>query len=331
VNLVRLGRRRALGALLLVIGLGVAAMLTATTQAASNRITTKLVFSPHVLTVGEDGFLTISVINAGPSKINHAFAKVTQSNGSALPSSVTPFDLPDGCSVTATEIGCDFGQVAPGTVSRLIRFHTSATVSFIPRVSVSFDEGKGTQLTDTVVDDDFPFFIVGASDQTQAGRCDVIPEALTAADATQATTITAPALSTAFPCTPASAGLDATHQPLNVSKHFGEIAFVDFLDAGALAPVTLLFRVVPAGITKNNFALYELANFSPAGDQNIYLTATNGGAAVPLCNADLQIPAKSVAQGCVSCVVRFFNLQSGGVGADLRTRGGSDPGWGGIG
>ncbi len=329
-------RLRLFGALLLAVTLVVAAALTATSRAGSVRTSVVITFSPHVLTVGQQvgqqGFLSIKFVNAGPSTVNHVFERVTDTSGNPLPLPKSAFDgftLPTGCLVTGTNtslITCDLGQVAQGTVRKVISFSASAPTAFTARVSASFDEGKQSGLTDTVVDDDFPFSIVSSTDQTRRGQCGPNGSTLMALDSLQQTSITYPTLppSALVPCTPASAGVDSINQPLNVTHPFGEISFVDFLDGAGLATVKVYFFSPPKGITKKNLALYELPSYP-------LLTATDGGAAVPPCvtvNGILQIPPGS---DFVSCVVSVDTLSGGGLVATLLARGVNDNGYGGAG
>src|SRR5438876_1904970 len=293
-------RLRLFGALLLAVTLVVAAALTATSRAGSVRTFVVITFSPHVLTVGQQGFLSIKFVNAGPSTVNHVFERVTDTSGNPLPLPKSAFDgftLPTGCLVTGTNtslITCDLGQVAQGTVRKVISFSASAPTAFTARVSASFDEGKQSGLTDTVVDDDFPFSIVSSTDQTRRGQCGPNGSTLMALDSAQQTSITYNALppSALVPCTPASAGVDSINQPSNVTHPFGEISFVDFLEGAGLATVKVYFFSPPKGITKKNLALYELPSYP-------LLAATDGGAAVPPC-VNLQIPPGS---DFVSCIV----------------------------
>jgi hypothetical protein len=326
-------RLRLFGALLLAVTLVVAAALTATSRAGSVRTSVVITFSPHVLTVGQQGFLSIKFVNAGPSTVNHVFETVTDTSGNPLPlpaSAFSGFTLPTGCSVTGTStslITCDLGQVPMGTVRKVISFNASASTAFTARVSASFDEGKQSGLTDTVVDDDFPFSIVSTTDQTRRGQCGPNGSTLLALDSVQQTSITYNALppSALVPCTPASAGVDSINQPLNVTHPFGEISFVDFLDGAGLATVKVYFFSPPKGITKKNLALYELPSYP-------LLTATDDGAAVPNCvsvnGGPLQIPPNS---HFLSCLVGVDTISGGGLVATLLARGGNDGGWGGAG
>jgi hypothetical protein len=330
MKVVASSRLRFLSAILLVAVLVVAAALTATGRAGSVRVSVGVQISPHVLTAGERGVITIKFFNAGPSTVNHASATVSASTGPLpLPASAfASFTLPSGCAVvgtTSTTITCDLGQVAPGTVRRMISFTAPAAVaSFSVHVAASFDEGKNTGLTDTVTGDDpFPFSL--ATGTSTKGQCTDSGGSLTAGDSVQQTGITYGALpSSMLPCTPVSVGVNATLGPNNVAHPFGEVSFVDFLDGGGLATVKVYLFTTPQGVTKKNLALYELARFP------IDLTATNGGAAVPMCvtvSGALQIPADS---GFISCVVRVDTLPGGGLVATLLAKGGDDGGWGGI-
>jgi hypothetical protein len=328
-------RLRLFGALLLAVTLVVAAALTATSRAGSVRASVDVQITPHVLTAGQRGLITIKFLNSGPSTVNHVFATVNAGTGSLpLPAGAfTGFTLPTGCSVvgtTSTVLTCDLGQVPPGLVRRVISFTAPAAVApFSVHVSASFDEGKNTGLTDTVTGDDlFPFSIASSTDTTKKGQCTALGSTLTASDTDQQTVLTYLALpSTLLPCTPASAGV-ATGGANNV-PHFGKVSFVDFLDGAGLATVRIFFLSPPKGVTKKNLALYELPNFP------IDLTATtttDGSTAVPPCvtgsDGNLQIPSGSP---FVSCVVSVDTLSGGGLVATLLARGGNDSGWGGAG
>jgi hypothetical protein len=323
-------RLRLFGALLLAVTLVVAAALTATSRAGSVRASVDVQISPHVLTAGGTGLITIKFLNSGPSTVNHVLATVNAGTGN-LPLPASAFTgLPTGCSVTpgtTTVLTCDLGQVPPGLVRRVISFTAPATVTpFFVHVSASFDEGKNTGLTDTVTGDDpFPFSIASSTDSTKKGQCTAGGSTLTATDTDQQTVLTYQGLpSTLLPCTPVSAGVIAG-VPNNVAHPFPKISFVDFLDGAGLATVKILFLSPPKGVTKKNLALYELPNFP------IDLTATDGGAAVPPCvtvNGSLQIPPGS---DFVSCVVSVDTLSGGGLVATLLARGGNDSGWGGAG
>jgi hypothetical protein len=330
MKLVASSRLRFFSALLLVAMLVVVAALTATGRAGSVRASVAVQISPHVLSAGQRGVITIKFSNAGPSTVNHVSATVTASAGPLpLPASAfASFTLPTGCAIagdTSTTITCDLGQVPPGTVRRYISFTAPTSVaSFSVHVAASFDEGKNTGLTDTVTGDDpFPFSL--ATGTTTKGQCTALGDSLTAGDSVQQTGITYGALpSSILPCTPVSVGVDATRGPNNVAHPFGEVSFVDFLDGGGLATVKVYLFSTPQGVTKKNLALYELARFP------IDLTATNDGAAVPKCvtvGGDPQIPAGS---GFISCVVSVDTLSGGGLVATLRAKGGDDGGWGGI-
>jgi hypothetical protein len=294
--------------------------------------------SPHVVTIGQQGFITIKFTNDGPSTVNHVFAKVTDTDGVSLPlprSDFDGFDLPDGCTVTGDDtsslVTCDIGQVPPGpSVRRIISFRPSVQKTFTARLRVTFDESKGTNLADTNdVTDGSPFSSALATDQTRLGQCTTTGATLTARDAIQQTSITYSAGqglfpdTTLFPCTPVSAGVD-DRNPTNVTD-FGQISFVDFLDGAGLAPVQVSFFTTAQGITKKNLRLYELATF-PAS-----LAATLNGAAIPKCvtvDGQLQIPSGS---SFASCLVSVDSIPGGGLLATLRAKGDSDPGWGGIG
>jgi hypothetical protein len=324
-------RLRFLGAILLAVTLIVAAALTATSRAGSVRTSVDVQISPHVLTSGEHGLITIKFLNNGPSTVNHVLAKVNAATGPLpLPAGAfAGFTLPTGCSVagdTSTVLTCDIGQVSPGTVRRVISFTAPAAVEpFSVHVSASFDEGKNSGLVDTVTgDDSFPFSIASSTDTTKKGKCTALGSTLTASDTDQQTQLTYQALpSTLLPCTPVSAGV-TPGGPTNVA-HFGKVSFVDFLDGAGLGTVKIYFLSTPKGVTKKNLALYELPRFP------IDLTATNGGAPVPACvtvNGILQIPSGSP---FISCIVSVDTLSGGGLLATLLARGGDDGGWGGIG
>jgi hypothetical protein len=342
-------RLRMFGALLLAVTLVVAAALTATSRAGSVRTSVGVQITPHVLTAGQRGLITIKFKNSGPSTVNHVFATVTQAfkdaNGNITSTAPLPlpasafidpnFSLPTGCLASAhgegsTDLTCDIGQVPPGTVRRVISFRAPDTVTpFLIHVSASFDEGKNTGLVDTVTGDDlFPFSI--ASGTNTKGQCSLGGDTLVASDNTiQTTSLTYAPLPAAFlPCTPVSAGVVASlKNPNGVSHPFPKISFVDFLDGAGLATVKISFLSPPKGVTKKNLALYELAQFPI--DQ---LTATDGGKPVPQCvtatDGSLQIPSGS---DFVSCVVSVDTLPGGGLVATLLARGGNDSGWGGAG
>jgi hypothetical protein len=324
-------RLQLFGAILLAVTLIVAAALTATSRAGSVRTSVDVQISPHVLTSGERGLITIKFLNAGPSTVTHVLAKVNATTG-PLPltaGAFAGFTLPAGCSVagdTSTVLTCDIGQVPPGPSRRVISFTAPATATpFFVHVSASFDEGKNSGLTDTVTGDDpFPFSIASGTDTK--GQCTFLGSTLTAGDTVQQTALTyQPLLATLLPCTPVSAGVDTVRKPNNVAHPFPEVSFVDFLDGAGLSTVRISFLSTPKGVTKKNLALYELARFP------IDLTATNGGAPVPACvtvNGRLQIPAGSP---FISCIVSVDTLSGGGLLATLLARGGDDGGWGGIG
>jgi hypothetical protein len=332
-----------LGAVLLGVGLLVSASLTATTRAGSVRTLAKITVSPHVLTVATEsapnqGFLTATFINTGPSTVNHVVMTIRDKNGGALALSKSAFDafpLPAGCVVTGTTtslVTCDLGQVPPGTVRRGIRFSASEVTTFTPFVSASFDESKNTGLTDTVTDVDFPLAIVTSATQDRKGECTATESdrTLTALGSSQQTSLTYHPLSALLvPCTPASSGVDQLGpgnlpNPTFVPKPFNAISFVDFLAGSELSTVKVFFLTTPKGITKKNLALFEMANYPDT-------TLTANGAAVPKCvtvDGVLQIPANSPFH---SCVVGVDTLGGGGLVATLLAQGGSDPGWGGIG
>jgi hypothetical protein len=334
MKLVASARLWSLGAFLLVVTLVVAAGLTGTSRAGSVRTSVDVQISPHVLTAGQRGLITIKFLNSGPSTVNHVIAKVNAATGPLpLPAGAfTGFTLPTGCSIagdTSTVVTCDIGQVPPGPSRRVISFTAPATVaSFFVHVSASFDEGKNSGLTDTVTGDDpFPFSIGSGTDTK--GQCTLLGSTLSAGDTVQQTALTyLPLLSALLPCTPVSAGVDTVRKPNNVAHPFPEVSFVDFLDGAGLATVQIAFLSPPKGVTKKNLALYELARFP------IDLTATNGGAAVPPCvtasDGTLQIPVTSPQQ-FISCIVSVDTLPGGGLLATLLARGGDDGGWGGIG
>ncbi len=332
MKLMASSRVRRFSAILLAVTLVVVAMLTATSRAGSVRASVDVQISPHVLTAGERGLITIKFFNAGPSTVNHVIAKVNAATGPLpLPAGAfSGFTLPTGCSVagdTSTVLTCDIGQVPPGPSRRVISFTAPATVApFFVHVSASFDEGKNSGLTDTVTGDDpFPFSIGSGTDTK--GQCTVLGSTLSAGDTVQQTALTYLPLPSAFlPCTPVSAGVDTVRKPNNVAHPFPEVSFVDFLDGAGLATVKISFLSPPKGVTKKNLALYEPARFP------IDLTATDGGAAVPPCvtaaDGSPQIPPKS---GFISCIVSVDTLSGGGLIATLVARGGDDGGWGGAG
>jgi hypothetical protein len=346
MKLMASSRMRRFSALLHAVTLVVVAMLTATSRAGSTRASVGVQISPHVLTAGARGLITIKFLNSGPSTVNHAFATVTAVFPSASgPPTTGPlpipanaftdnFTLPTGCNATAasatsTNLTCDIGQVPPGLVRRVISFTAPATVTpFFVHVSASFDEGKNSGLTDTVTGDDpFPFSI-GSGTGTK-GQCTLLGSTLSAGDTVQQTALTYLPLPSAFlPCTPVSAGVDTVRKPNNVAHPFPEVSFVDFLDGAGLGTVKISILSPPKGVTRKNLALYELARFP------IDLTATNGGAAVPPCvtasDGTLQIPVTSPQQ-FISCIVSVDTLSGGGLIATLLARGGDDGGWGGIG
>jgi hypothetical protein len=316
-------------------------------QAGSVSTSAAVKIAPHVLTAGEDGFITVTFVNSGPSTVNHAFAtvgqafldeegEVTGTGPLPLPASAfTSFDLPDDCSVvpvsaSSSFVTCDFGQVKPGTVRRVISFTAPATVTpFNVHVSVTFDESKGSQLTDTVTSfDPYPFSTAVTTNPAVKGECTLTASELSASNGAQGTTADPPALNTTlFPCTPLTVGVDSVKQPNNMpaASIFGDVSFVDFLgDAGLATVVVSFFDGIPAGVNKNNAELYELAKFP------IDLTATNGGAPVPDCvkiGGQLQIPPSS---DFISCVLRVDNIPGGGLAFTLLAEGGDDGGWGGI-
>lgn len=338
--------RAAAGAL--AIGLaGVVALLGVASlgQAASVRTKAKVVIAPHVLTAGQEGFIAITFVNAGPSTVNHAFATVEQAvsfdaqgnvvetDPMPLPASAFSLSLPAGCNVVASgnpigsssSITCDLGQVKPGTVQRFIRFIAPSGVSpFYVFVSISYDESKGTQKQDTATDYD-PYWFSLASGTDTKGQCTPFGGTLRAGDPQQETALTYPT-STNGPCTPAGAGvvdLDSLPPITDVTDPFNAISFVDFFGLGQ---VQVYFLTVPQGINKNNLELFELAQFP------ISLGATGDGAPVPDCaivGGQPQIPETQ--EGFVSCVVEVDNIPGGGLVATLLVEGGGDPGWGGIG
>ncbi|MDX6408513.1 MAG: hypothetical protein QOE13_1584 [Gaiellaceae bacterium] len=335
MNLVTSTRARSAAAILLMVALITAAALTATGRAGSVRTSVSVQIAPHVLTAGERGVIAIQFVNNGPSTVTHVLATVTARTTSGLgplplpASAFSGFALPKGCSVigsTSTVLKCDIGHLGPGTARQVISFTAPATATpFFAHVTVSFDEGKNTGLTDTVAGEDpFPFSLASGADTK--GQCTVLGSTLTAGDATQQTSLTYNALpSTLLPCTPVSAGVDSVRRPSNVPHAFPKISFVDFFDGAGLATVKVDILSPPEGVTDHNLALYELARFP------IDLTATNNGAPVPNCvdvGGTLQIPAGS---GFLSCIVSVETLHSGGLRATLLAKGGEDGGWGGIG
>src|SRR6266516_671708 len=317
----------------------VAATITATSRAGSVNTEADVQISPHVLTAGQTGLITIKFLNKGPSTVNHVVATVTAvfpnppgpPTTGDVPIPAGNFTLPTGCQVvqgTSSRLTCDIGQVPPGLVRRVISFIAPATItpsSFFVHVSASFDEGKNSGLVDTVTGDDpFPFSIGSGTDTK--GQCTALGSTLTAGDTVQQTALTyQPLPPTLLPCTPVSAGVDAVKKPIGVAHPYGEISFVDFLDGAGLATVNVNFLSPPKCVTKKNLAVYELARYP------IDLTATNGGAPVPNCvtvDGSLQIPSGS---GFVSCVVLVDTLPGGGLFARLLAKGGADNGYGGAG
>ena len=99
-------RLRFLGAILLAVTLVVAATLTATSRAGSVRTSVDVQISPHVLTSGEHGLITIKFLNSGPSTVNHVLATVNAATGPLpLPAGAfTGFTLPTGCSVAGARM-----------------------------------------------------------------------------------------------------------------------------------------------------------------------------------------------------------------------------------
>jgi hypothetical protein len=313
-----------------------AAALTATTQAGSVRTRAEISAVPHVATAGQKAFLNIKFFNDGPSTVNHVVATVTSTSG-PLPIPAVNFDLPkDGCTVagtTSSTITCNIGQVPPGVVRRAVSFTApSQATPFFAYVSVTFDEGKNSGLTDTVSNDDkFSFSVAASTDTSRRGTCssaDGVPTGgtLTGENVNQRTFLAYPALLLGWdPCTPASAGVDPRgNQTIGkVSKPFGDISFVELLEGSGLATVNVSFLKTPPGVTKNNITLAELASYPNSLDA----TTWNGSAVIPRCtigtDGSYQLPAGSP---FLSCFVGADNLPGGGVIAELRVRGGSDPG-----
>src|SRR5438309_10165382 len=132
MKLVASSRLRLFGALLLSVTLVVAAALTATSRAGSVRTSVDVQITPHVLTAGQTGLITIKFLNSGPSTVNHVLATVNAGPGN-LPLPASAFTgLPTGCSVTpgaSTVPTCDLGQVAPGPARRVRPFHAPATIT----------------------------------------------------------------------------------------------------------------------------------------------------------------------------------------------------------
>jgi hypothetical protein len=341
------------GVILLVVGLLVAAAVTATTRAASVRTEAKVTALPHLVSAGETAFVRITFLNKGPSTVNHGFATVTAEyrlNGGKvgtgpLPLPNTAFDAPPaGCSVTpdpttnpssTSTLTCDLGQVRPGTVVRTFEFTAPTALSSPPagvpagatvhaHVDVSYDESKGTQLADTASKTDDFYLSIASSDGSQRGVCDQAGGTLDVADSvtTQRTSLQYGALPASIAhCTPASAGV-ANGNPSNGVPSFSQVSFVEFLDGAGLGTVNVYFPNAPQGVTKKNLALYEMARFP------IDLTATlsnSGSAAIPKC----PIPNNSPFH---SCLLGVDNWMGGGLVATLLVKGGNtDPGWGGIG
>jgi hypothetical protein len=346
-----LSSRARMGAILLGVAVLVAAALTATTNAGSVRTDAKVTVLPHLVSSGQKAFLRIQFINKGPSTVNHAFARVTAefriggafAGTGPLPLPASAFgSVPAGCNVnpvpsSSVTLTCDIGQVQPGTAVRTFEFTAPAALSAgVPagatvhaHVDVSFDESKGSQLTDTSSKTDDFYFSIASSDGKQKGVCTGAGGTLEAADSatTQRTSLEYGALPLSIaPCTPASAGV-ASGQPNNVTS-FSQVSFVEFLDGAGLGRVKVYLPTIPQGITKKNLALYELARFP------IDLTATTAGgsAAIPTCvlmGGVLQIPANSPFH---SCLVGVDPWLAGGLVATVLAKGGNtDPGWGGIG
>ena len=309
------------GVVALAATLVVAGTVVSLGGAGSTRTFAAIHVLPHVLTLKSapavtQGFIAAEFTNGGPSKVNHVLETITAKGGSdPLPLPPNAFALPAGCapnaSGTGTIITCDLGQVSPGTVQRLISFTvpagTPTPLSFAAHISVSFDEAKGSQLTDTVTADDFPASIVSTKDGTQKGQCLAgTGGTLTASDKAQQISLDYPGLPTfVVPCTPGAAG--AKHD-----NALGDIAFVDFLDGNGLATVTI--SISPSVVTKKTLQLIEYANY-PDPTPTV---GTDGSQFVPSC-VNGQIPLT----GFHSCVVTVDNLQ-----ATLLAQGGTDSGWG---
>ena len=334
-------RARGVYAALVLVVLAVAAALSGSSRAGSNfGPTVDITVSPHVLTAGNSAYMVVKFTNPGPSTVNHVSATVQQklANGSFGPLPLAAdsfFNLPSGCQAqaavpTGSTVTCDIGQVAPGLVRRVLQFTPpAATPSFFAGVQASFDEAKGTQLTDTVPGaDEVAFRIAGSG---EAGKCTATGNTLTAEDGIQRTFLGYSTETLGWnPCTPANAGVDGKSKPIGAPKAFGEISFTEFLSSGPadLATVKVYFLTTPQGITKKNIALYELANYPI----DLSVTADgSGNITIPKCvlrDGILQIPSGSVFH---SCLVGADNLPGGGIVAELRALGGSDPGFGGTG
>jgi hypothetical protein len=214
-------------------------------------------------------------------------------------------------------------------VTRLISFSIPAGSVSLPftfnvSVSTTFDEGKGTGLTDTVTGNDTGTF-VPTSDTTRKGQClSGQGGNLNATNGNQQTFLSYPGLAVTFsPCTPGESGVK-TGNPNNVAGEFGDTSFVEFLNGGGLATVQITIFNPPSKINKNNLGFVEYANYPND------LTPTNGGAPVPSCvtiNGSLAIPPNS---GYISCVVSVANRAGGGLIATLLVQGGGDGGWGNV-
>jgi hypothetical protein len=319
-------------------------------RAASANTSTSVKISPHVLTAGKQGFITVTFTNSGPQTVNHVVTTVSQAildpNGNVTGTAPLPLPTsafaaaPQNCTVVASGTGsilrCDFGQVKPGIRRRVFSLTAPLTVTpFNVHTSSTFDESKGSQNTDTITDlDPYPFSIVAASNPAVKGECTTAANELAASNGNQGTSADPPALNPLlFPCTPLTVGVSTGLVPNNAPTAFGDTSFIDFLGDGGLATAKVFFFEFPDGITKNDVeGLYELARHP------IDLTATDGPDAdlladlVPDCvlnesTNQFEIPADS---GFISCVLDVGNLSGGGLVFTLLAEGGEDGGWGGI-
>jgi hypothetical protein len=316
-------RRRLVAAIAFAAVLAVAASVVGLSRAGSVRTGVTIQVLPHVLTLNTSGttqgLLASDFTNAGPSTVNHVFETITTNAPSGTVFTPTSSD----CTASGSTITCNIGQVAPGTVTRLISFTipaNTAPFTFNVSISTTFDEGKGSGLTDTVTGSDSGTF-VSTTDGTRKGQC--LPGqggSLTGSNGNQQTFLTYPGLPTAFvPCTPGAAGVNAGLN--NVKGEFGDTSFVEFLNGNGLATVQITLFDPPPGVKKSNLFFVEYANYPNP-------TPTNNGAPVPNCqtvNGVLTIPPNS---GFVSCVVSITNNPGGGLLATLLAQGGNDSGWG---
>jgi len=325
--------RRLIGVVALTATLVVAGTVVSLGGAGSVRTSASIRVLPHVLTLNSSGttqgFIATHFTNAGPSTVNHAVETISTNGGaSPLPLPTTAFTtLPSGgctasTSGTGSIITCDIGQVPPGTVDRIIPFSTATPASFTAHLSVRFDEGKGTNLSDTNNVDDFPASIVTTGDGTQQGKCIAgSGSTVQGTNAVQATLLNYPGLGIAVvPCTPGDAGVKSGHpaNPPGITQT-GDTSFAEFLDGNGLATVKISIFNPAAGVTKKTLRFVEYANY-PDPTPTV---GTDGSKVVPSC-VNGQIPAT----GFHSCVVGIDPLSGGGLIATLFAQGGTDPGWG---